>query len=88
MKVATGRGFYERYGASARHIAPDIGWALLEADGSWSEPPDACELIVLAGDAYTRAFVDTVSALPEPRWRTPRTPAWTGLFTTPCAPRA
>ena len=68
MKVVTGRGFYERYGASARQIAPDIGWALLEADGSWSEPPDTCELIVLAGDAYTRAFVNTVSALPQPRW--------------------
>ena len=60
MKVASGRRFFERYGASARQIAPDIGWALLEPDGSWSEPPDACELIVLAGDAYTRAFVDRV----------------------------
>lgn len=68
MKVAAGRGFYERYGAAAQRIVPDIGWALLEPDGAWSASPDECELIVLAGDAYTRAFVETVSALPGPRW--------------------
>ncbi len=68
MKVATGRGFYERYGTAAQRIVSDIGWALLEPDGVWSAPPDECELIVLAGDAYSRAFVETVSALPGLRW--------------------
>jgi phosphoglycerate dehydrogenase-like enzyme len=68
MKVAAGRGFYERYGGSARQIVPDIGWALLEPDGSWSAAPEECELIVLAGDGYTRGFVETTSALPGPRW--------------------
>lgn len=68
MKVAAGRGFYERYGTPAQHIVPDIGWALIEPDGSWSESPDACDVIVLAGDAYTQAFVETTSQLPVPRW--------------------
>lgn len=68
MKVAAGRKFYERYGTHAQQIVPDIGWALLEPDGSWSEPPEDCDLIVLAGDAYTKAFVETVSQLPVPRW--------------------
>ena len=68
MKVAAGRKFYERYGTRAQQIAPDIGWALLESDGSWFESPEDCDLIVLAGDAYTSAFVETTSQLPAPRW--------------------
>lgn len=68
MKVAAGRGFFEHYGARAHAIVPDLNWALIEADDSWSESPEDCDLIVLAGDAYRKAFVDATMALPTPRW--------------------
>ncbi len=68
MKVAAGRGFYERYGTAAQEIAPDLNWALIDADGSWSASPEDCDLIVLAGDAYTSAFVAVTSQLSTPRW--------------------
>ena len=68
MKVATGRGFYERYGTAAQEIAPDLNWALIDTDGSWSAAPEDCDLIVLAGDAYTSAFVAVTSQLSTPRW--------------------
>jgi phosphoglycerate dehydrogenase-like enzyme len=68
MKVAAGRSFFERYGERADAIVPDLGWALIEADSSWSEPPENCDLIVLAGDAYRKAFIDAAMALPAPRW--------------------
>lgn len=68
MKVAAGREFFVRYGDAARAIAPNIDWALIESDGSWSAPPDDCELVVLAGDAYRREFIDAAVALPRPRW--------------------
>ena len=68
MKVAAGRGFYERYGTAAQEIAPDLNWALIDADGSWSAAPEDCDLIVLAGDAYTSAFVAVTSQLSTPRW--------------------
>ena len=51
MKVAAGRKFFERYGDRAQVIAPDLEWALIEADGSWSTPAEESDLIVLAGDA-------------------------------------
>ncbi len=68
MKVAAGREFFERYGERARTIVPDLDWALIEADASWSESPDDCDLIVLAGDAYRKEFVDTTMSLQAPRW--------------------
>ncbi len=68
MKVAAGRDFFERYGERAGAIVPDLDWALIEADASWSNPPDDCDLIVYAGDAYRKEFVKTTSALPALRW--------------------
>ena len=40
MKVAAGREFFERYGAAAQEIVPDLQWALIEADGAWSQSAD------------------------------------------------
>ena len=68
MKVAAGRKFFERYGDRAQVIAPDLEWALIEADGSWSTPPEESDLIVLAGDAYRKEFVDMAVGLEVPRW--------------------
>ncbi|HJM76011.1 MAG TPA: D-2-hydroxyacid dehydrogenase [Dehalococcoidia bacterium] len=68
MKVAAGRQFFERYGAEAQEIVPDLQWALIEADGTWSESPQDCDLIVLAADAYRKAFVEAVVQIPAPRW--------------------
>ena len=68
MKVAAGRGFFERYGERAHAIVPDLNWALIETDASWSQSPQECDLIVLAGDAYRKEFVDATMALPAPRW--------------------
>ena len=68
MKVAAGREFFVRFGERAQAIVPELGWALIEPDGSWSAPPDDCDLIVLAGDAYRKAFIDAMIQLPQPRW--------------------
>jgi phosphoglycerate dehydrogenase-like enzyme len=68
MKVAAGRSFYTRVREEAEKIAPDLRWALTAADGSWSDSPEDCELVVLAGDAYTGAFVQTAMQLPALRW--------------------
>jgi phosphoglycerate dehydrogenase-like enzyme len=68
MKVAAGRSFFNYVNVRAHEIAPDLGWALTDAEGSWSEPPDDCDLIVLAGDAYTSAFVERVVKLSGIRW--------------------
>jgi len=62
MKAAAGRSFFEHVCAEAKEVVPDLRWVLTAADGSWSESPEDCELVVLAGDAYTSAFV--VLALP------------------------
>ncbi len=68
MKVAAGREFFERFGAAAQEIVPDLQWALIEADGAWSQSPQDCDLIVYAADAYTHAFVEAVIQIPAPRW--------------------
>lgn len=68
MKVAAGRQFFERYGPAAQEIVPDLQWALIEADGTWSQSPQDCDLIVYAADAYRKAFVEAVMQIPEPRW--------------------
>ena len=86
MKVAAGRGFYERYGTAAQEIAPDLNWALIDADGSWSASPEDCDLIVLAGDAYTSAFVAVTSQLSTHVGRIRKMLAQMGLFMTPCVP--
>lgn len=68
MKVAAGRRFFVRFGEAAQAIVPELDWALIEPDGSWSAPPDDCDLIVLAGDAYRKTFIDAMIQLPQPRW--------------------
>jgi phosphoglycerate dehydrogenase-like enzyme len=68
VKVAAGRQFFEGYGAAAQEIVPGLQWALIEADDSWSDSPEDCDLIVLAADAYRKAFVEVVTQIPEPRW--------------------
>ena len=68
MKIATGRDFYEQVAERAAAICPDIEWALMEADGSWSAPPEGADAIVYAGAAYTEAFVDAAIAIAPPRW--------------------
>ena len=80
MKVAAGREFFERYGAAAQEIVPDLQWALIEADGAWSQSPQDCDLIVYAADAYTNAFVDAVIQISAPRWAHTEDAGVDGLF--------
>ncbi|NNL84230.1 MAG: D-2-hydroxyacid dehydrogenase [Myxococcales bacterium] len=80
MKVAAGREFFERYHDRAHAIVPDLNWALIEPDGSWSEPPGDCDLIVYAGDAYREQFVEAMIALPHPRWAHTEDAGTDGLF--------
>jgi phosphoglycerate dehydrogenase-like enzyme len=68
MKVAAGRSFFEHVHTKAKDIAPDLRWTLITTDGSWSESSENCDLVVLAGDAYTTAFVNAVLKLPAVRW--------------------
>lgn len=68
MKVAAGRTFFDHCSARAYEIVPHLRWALFDTDCSWSESPADCDLVVLAGDAYTPAFIEAVSQLPELRW--------------------
>lgn len=68
MRVAAGRTFYERVATQAHHIAPALRWVLINADGSASGSPQECDLVVLAGDAYTNQFVDAVLQIPHIRW--------------------
>ncbi len=68
MKVAAGRSFFECVRAEANEIVPGLGWTLITADGSYAESSEDCDLVVLAGDTYTSAFVETVSKLPVIRW--------------------
>src|SRR2546426_3323054 len=68
MRVAAGRSFFAQVQEEAKEIVPALRWTLTAADGSWSESPEDCDLVVLAGDAYTSAFVKTVLKLPAIRW--------------------
>ena len=80
MKVAAGHSFFERVRAEAHEIAPDLQWVLAGADGSWSESPEDCDLVVLAGEVYTSAFVDAVLKLPALRWAHTEDAGTDGLF--------
>jgi phosphoglycerate dehydrogenase-like enzyme len=80
VKVAAGREFFERYGAAAQEIVPDLQWALIEANGAWSQSPHDCDLIVYAADAYSNAFVEAVIQIPEPRWAHTEDAGIDGLF--------
>jgi phosphoglycerate dehydrogenase-like enzyme len=80
MKVAAGRSFFERVHTEACEIAPDLHWALAGADGSWSESPEDCDLVVLAGEVYTGAFVEAVLKLPAILWAHTEDAGTDGLF--------
>jgi len=80
MKIAAGRSFFERVGAEASQIVSDLRWTLIAADGSCSESAEDCELVVLAGDTYTSAFVETVMKLPVIRWAHTEDAGTDGLF--------
>jgi hypothetical protein len=69
MTVAAGRSFFDYVHTKAEEIVPDRRWILITADSSWSESPEDCDLVVLAGDAYTSAFVNAVLKLPAVRYR-------------------
>jgi len=68
MKIAAGRSFYELVRSRAQTLVPDLSWALVDPSGSWSDSPDDAELLVLAGDTYTSAFVERVVQIPTLRW--------------------
>lgn len=68
MKIAAGRSFHELVKSRAHALAPDLQWALVDPNGSWSDSPDDAELLVLAGDAYTSTFVERVVQIPTLRW--------------------
>ncbi|MEE8305340.1 MAG: D-2-hydroxyacid dehydrogenase [Candidatus Tectomicrobia bacterium] len=80
MKVAAGRVFFEHFGDAARAIVPDLDWALIDANGSWSASPQDCDLIVYAADAYTDAFVQSVIQIPAPSWAHTEDAGIDGLF--------
>jgi phosphoglycerate dehydrogenase-like enzyme len=80
MKVAAGRSFFEYVQARAGTIVPDLHWALADPQGAWSESPDDSELLVLAGDTYTSAFVERVLQLPGIRWAHTEDAGTDGLF--------
>ena len=80
MKIAAGRLFYQHYGAAAQAISADLNWALYETDGSWSDSPHDCDLIVYAADAYTPAFVDSVTRIAAPKWAHTEDAGIDGLF--------
>jgi len=68
MKVATGRDIYETCHSAAELIAPGLRWALYEQDGSWSESPRDCDLIVLGGQCYSNDFKQQAGHLAAPKW--------------------
>ncbi len=80
MRVAAGRRFFEHYSAAAQEIVPDLQWALIDANGTWSESPQDCDLIVYAADAYTDAFVEAVIQIPAPAWAHTEDAGIDGLF--------
>lgn len=59
MRVAAGRSFFECVADRADTLVPKLEWVFIKADGSAIKSPEACELLVLAGESYTSHFVDT-----------------------------
>jgi phosphoglycerate dehydrogenase-like enzyme len=68
MQVAAGRSFFECVADRADAIVPHLEWVFINADGSAIKSPEACELLVLAGESYTSHFVDTALRIPAVRW--------------------
>jgi len=68
MQVAAGRSFFECVADRVDAIVPHLEWVFINADGSAIKSPEACELLVLAGESYTSHFVDTALRIPAVRW--------------------
>jgi phosphoglycerate dehydrogenase-like enzyme len=68
MRVAAGQSFFECVADRADTIVRNLEWVFIKADGSAIKSPEACELLVLAGESYTSHFVDTVLRIPAVRW--------------------
>ncbi len=68
MKVAAGREFFISFGEEARKIVPELRWALFEPDGTWSDVGKDADLVVLAGDSYTPAFIEAAANFIGPSW--------------------
>jgi phosphoglycerate dehydrogenase-like enzyme len=68
MQIAAGRSFFECVADRADAIVPKLQWVFIKADGSAIKSPEACELLVLAGESYTSHFVDTALRIPAVRW--------------------
>ncbi len=80
MKIAAGHSFYELVKARAQALVPNPGWALVDTNGAWSESPDDCDLLVLAGDTYTSALVERVVKIPNLRWAHTEDAGTNGFF--------
>ena len=68
MKIAAARDFHDLVAERAAAIRPDIEWALSDASGAWTVPPEGSEAIVYAGVAYTESFVDDMLSITPPKW--------------------
>jgi phosphoglycerate dehydrogenase-like enzyme len=68
MQIAAGQSFFECVADRADAIVPHLEWVFIKADGSAIKSPEACELLVLAGETYTSHFVDTALHIPAVRW--------------------
>ncbi len=68
MKIAAARDFHDLVAERAAAIRPDIEWALSDASGAWTVPPEGSDAIVYAGTAYTDSFVDDMLSITPPKW--------------------
>ncbi len=68
MKIAAAHDFHDQVAAKAAAICPGIEWALTDRTGAWSGSPEGADAVIYAGDAYTEAFVDAVTAIAPPGW--------------------
>ena len=68
MKIAAARDFHDLVAERAAAIRSDIEWALSDASGAWTAPPEGSDAIVYAGTAYTESFVDDMLSITPPKW--------------------
>lgn len=68
MKIAAARDFHDLVAERAAAIRSDIEWALSDASGAWTVPPEGSDAIVYAGTAYTESFVDDMLSITPPKW--------------------
>jgi phosphoglycerate dehydrogenase-like enzyme len=68
MQIAAGQSFFECVADRADTIVRNLEWVFIKADGSAIKSPEACELLVLAGESYTSHFVATALRIPAVRW--------------------